>query len=126
MSAAPERVLVALGAMAGGLGVALSAAASHVTGGGTLDISARFLLVHAPALIGIAAATRSGLLHRGVALASGAVLVLGVVLFSGDLAYRAFRSAALFSWAAPGGGILLIAGWALAAVAAVIGGRNSA
>ena len=122
----PERVLVALGAIAGCLGVALSAAASHVTGGGTLDVSARFLLAHAPALIGLAAAIATYLVHRPTALAAGSLLAIGLALFSGDLASRAFQGAALFPMAAPAGGILLIAGWALVAAAAVIVGRKPA
>ncbi len=120
----PERALMALGGLAGCLGIALSAAASHGAGGGTLDISARFLLAHAPALIGVALATGSGLAHRRTALAAGALLASGVALFSGDLAVRAFRGAALFAMAAPTGGILLMAGWALLVVAAVMGGRT--
>nr|WP_210261160.1 DUF423 domain-containing protein [Enterovirga sp. DB1703] len=115
-----------MGALAGCLGVALSAAASHVTGGGTLEISARFLLVHAPALIGVAAGAATGLLHRAAALAAGAILVLGLALFSGDLAARALRGAALLPMAAPAGGILMMAGWLLAALSAVIGGRRAA
>ena len=119
-----ERVLVGLGAIAGCLGVALAAAASHVTGGGTLDTSARFLLAHAPALIGLAAASAAGLTHRSVGLTAACLIALGLALFSGDLAHRAVRSAALFPMAAPAGGVLMMAGWALAAAAAVIGGRK--
>jgi uncharacterized membrane protein YgdD (TMEM256/DUF423 family) len=124
VSFGPERILVALGAVAGCLGVALSAAAAHVTGGGTLETSARFLLAHAPALIGVAAIAAAGLGHRTVALASGTLLALGLALFSGDLAWRAFGGSSLFPMAAPAGGIILMGGWALAAAAAVIGGRR--
>jgi uncharacterized membrane protein YgdD (TMEM256/DUF423 family) len=124
VKAEPERVLIGLGAVAGCLGVALSAAASHMTAGATLEISARFLLAHAPALIGVAGAAAAGLVHRRVALAAGALLSLGLVLFSGDLALRAFGAASPFAMAAPAGGILLIGGWALTAAAAVIGGRR--
>lgn len=122
MSTVPERLLVVLGAVAGCLGVALSAAAAHVTGGGTLETSARFLLAHAPALVGLAAAAAAGLAHRNTALVAGALLALGLALFSGDLAYRGFRAEALFPMAAPAGGVLMMGGWALAAVSAVIGG----
>ena len=124
MKSGPERILVALGALAGCLGVALSAAASHMAAGATLEISARFLLAHAPALIGVAAAAAAGLVHRRVALAAGALLALGLVLFSGDLALRAFGAASPFPMAAPAGGVLLMGGWAMAAAAAVIGGRT--
>lgn len=125
MRSGPERVLVALGAIAGCLGVALSAAAAHMSAGASLDISARFLLVHAPALIGLAASAAAGLLHRRVALISGALLALGLAVFSGDLAIRSLGRVALFPMAAPVGGIMLIGGWAMAAAAAVIGGRSA-
>ena len=120
----PERCLVALGAVAGCLGVALAAAASHGSGGTTLETSSRILLAHAPALVGLAAVTAAGLAYRTFAIASGALIAVGVALFSGDLAHRAFRSTALIPMAAPTGGVLMIAGWALAAVSAVMGGRK--
>ena len=121
MSAWPERLLVILGAVAGCLGVALSAAAAHGPRGATLDTSARFLLVHAPALVGVAAAIAAGLLHRKLALLSAFVLAVGVALFSGDLAVRVYQGAALFPMAAPAGGLALMAGWALLSVTALLG-----
>jgi uncharacterized membrane protein YgdD (TMEM256/DUF423 family) len=124
MTSGPERALVALGALAGCLGVALAAAAAHVAAGATLETSATVLLAHAPALVGLAAAAAAGLLHRPVALASGALLALGLALFSGDLALRAFGYASPLPMAAPAGGILLMAGWAVIAASAVIGGRR--
>ena len=120
----PERALLALGAVSGCLGVALAAAAAHGPGGTSLETSSRFLLMHAPALIGLAAASAAGLGQRALTVLAGALLALGLALFSGDLAYRAFRSAALFPTAAPIGGLLLMGGWALVAVAAVMGGRK--
>lgn len=125
MSAAPERLLVLAGAAAGCLGVAVSAAASHGGGGATLDTSGRFLLFHAPALIGTAAAIRCGLAHRGTGLAAGLLLAAGLTLFAGDLSWRAVRGGALFPGAAPAGGLALLAGWAALAAAAVAGGRES-
>ncbi|MDB5559205.1 MAG: hypothetical protein JWQ36_2139 [Enterovirga sp.] len=121
----PERVLVALGAVAGCLGVALAAAAAHVAAGeGTLGIAAQFLLAHAPALIGLAAASAAGVAHRVVAIVAGGLIALGVAFFAGDLAHRAFRAASLFPMAAPTGGIVLMAGWAVAAASAVVGGQK--
>ncbi|MFY9290027.1 MAG: DUF423 domain-containing protein, partial [Methylorubrum rhodinum] len=51
--------------------------------------------------------------------AAGALLV-GLALFSGDLAMRALAGQALFPMAAPTGGFVLMAGWLLAAVVALI------
>ena len=120
----PERSLIALGCVAGCLGVALSAAAAHVGSGATLETSARFLLFHAPALIGLAAAVAAGLLHPALGRIAGAALAIGLALFSGDLALRALRGATLLTMAAPTGGIVLMAGWALGVAAALVGGSR--
>ena len=114
-----DKALAALGAVAGLAGVALSAAAAHVAGGGNLDTAARFLLFHAPALLGRAALAGMGLIHPGAGRAAGFALALGLVLFCGDLALRAFRGVPLFPMAAPTGGFLLMGGWALATLAAL-------
>lgn len=115
-----ERAVVAAGALCGIAGVGLSAAAAHVTGSGSLDISARFLLVHAPALLALAALLRVGLVHRPIAAIAGAALLVGLVLFSGDLAVRALYGVAPIPMAAPVGGVLLILGWLLLAAASVV------
>ena len=47
-------------------------------------------------------------------------LVLGLVLFCGDLSRRAFSGMALFPRAAPTGGILLMLGWLLVGISAVL------
>lgn len=119
MTAAPERALVALGAVAGFAGVALSAAAAHMPGGPGFDVPARFLLVHAPALLGLAALIAADAVQPALGRCAGAVLVLGLALFCGDLILRAFRGVALLPMAAPIGGTLLMAGWALVALAAL-------
>lgn len=115
-----DRLLVVLAALSGGAGVALSAAAAHAAGGANLDTAARFLLVHAAAILGIAALAGAGLAHPAVGRAAGWALLVGVALFAGDLSMRAFRSTALFPMAAPGGGILLMLGWGLVALSALI------
>jgi uncharacterized membrane protein YgdD (TMEM256/DUF423 family) len=43
-----------------------------------------------------------------------------VALFAGDLTMRAFTGAGLFPLAAPSGGIAMIAGWAMVALAALM------
>lgn len=116
-----DRVLIVAAALSGVSGVAASAAAAHVTGGGTLDTAARFLLVHAAALLGIAALAGTGAVHPTLARFAGSVLAIGLVLFAGDLASRTLRGAALAPMAAPAGGIGMMIGWGLVAVAALIG-----
>ena len=114
-----DRILIALGAIAGLAGVALSAAAAHVTGAGSLETAARFLLFHAPALLALAALSGTRLVHPGLGRAAGFALVLGLGLFSGDLALRALQGVPLFPMAAPSGGVILMLGWVLIAVAAL-------
>jgi uncharacterized membrane protein YgdD (TMEM256/DUF423 family) len=117
---AADRILVALAALAGVLGVALSAAAAHAAGGTNLETAARFLLIHAAALLGIAALIGLGVLSPGLGRAAAWALVVGLVLFCGDLSARAFWSTPLFPRAAPTGGIVLMIGWALVALAALL------
>ena len=113
------RILIVLAALSGLLGVGLSAAAAHVTGG-QLATAAQFLLFHAPALLALVALTAAGLLQPGLAQAAGYLLVLGLILFCGDLSRRAFSGAALFPRAAPTGGILLMLGWLMVGSSALL------
>ncbi len=106
------RILVLAGGLAGAGGVALSAAAAHA-GGAFTGTVASFLLAHAPALLAI------GLAGPGRVLRIGSfVLLLGLVLFCGDLLARDFLGDRLFPFAAPTGGTLLILGWLIIAVSA--------
>ena len=120
----PERVLVALGALAGVLGVALSAAASHMTGNASLQIAAQFLLFHAPALLVLAALVSQGGVNARLGRLSGFLMALGLVLFCGDLSRRALSGVALAPMAAPTGGVLLMIGWALAGISAFVRPRS--
>ncbi|PSJ56756.1 DUF423 domain-containing protein [Kumtagia ephedrae] len=113
MTDTADRILILLAGLAGALGVALSAAAAH-RGGANLQTAATFLLVHAPALIGLS------LLAFRTARLGGYVLAVALVLFCGDLAARDFLGERLFAYAAPAGGTLLIAGWVLVAVSALL------
>ena len=113
-------MLIVLGALAGLLGVALAAAAAHHSGGANLETASRFLMLHAPVLLAVAALAGTGAVHPGLGRIAGWVIVLGLALFCGDLAMRAFRGGALFPMAAPTGGFALMAGWALIALAALL------
>ncbi|MCB8821684.1 DUF423 domain-containing protein [Microvirga rosea] len=119
-----DRLLTVAAALAGCLGVALAAAAAHVTGGGNLQTASQFLLAHAPALLALSALAASGLLNQRVARLSGYVLLLGLALFCGDLTRRAFAGMALAPLAAPTGGILLMIGWLLAGVSGLLRQRS--
>lgn len=113
----PARLLLCTAGIAGALGVAAAARASHM-GDDNLAIAANFLLMHAPALLGLS------LLAAGrLATLAGAVLALGLALFAGDLAMRSFTGDALFPFAAPLGGGSLILGWLLVVAAGLWGRR---
>jgi uncharacterized membrane protein YgdD (TMEM256/DUF423 family) len=116
----PERILGLLAGLAGLLGVALSAAAAHLAPGQTLDTAARFLLLHAGVLVGLVALLAGASIRPGIGRLAGYVIVLGLVLFSGDLAVRAFFAVPLAPMAAPTGGVLLMVGWALIGLAALL------
>jgi len=116
----PVLALGALAALMGAVGVALAAAAAHKGGGEFAQTAAYFLILHAAALLGVAAAARGFSDRPAFAralVAAGGVLGLGAILFSADIATRAFSGDRLFPMAAPTGGSLTILGWlALAAV----------
>jgi uncharacterized membrane protein YgdD (TMEM256/DUF423 family) len=113
------RLLIVLAALSGLLGVGLSAAAAHVTGG-NLATAAQFLLFHAPALLALVALVAAGLLHPTLAQVAGYMMILGLVLFCGDLSRRAFSGAPLAPMAAPTGGILVMLGWLLVGLSALL------
>ena len=119
-----DRVLAALAAVAGGLGVAGSAAAAHTSGGETLKTAAQFLLFHAPAILALTGLAAAGLTRGALTRLAAAALLIGLVLFSGDLALRALTGTPLFPMAAPSGGVVLMAGWLLAAIAVLIPTRR--
>lgn len=112
-----DRALIALAGLAGALGVGLSAAAAHIAGATSLATAAQFLLFHAPALLALALLAVSGRVLPVPARIAGFAIALGLALFSGDLSVRALLQVPLFPMAAPSGGMILIFGWVMVAVA---------
>ena len=115
-----DRVLLGLAGLCGLLGVAASAAAAHLTAGESLRTAAQFLLFHAPLVVGLVALSSSGRVNARAAQGAAAAVCLGLGLFSGDLAMRAIMGVALFPYAAPAGGIVLMLAWLMTAVIAVL------
>jgi uncharacterized membrane protein YgdD (TMEM256/DUF423 family) len=113
-----SRLLLVAAGVCGALGVAAAAAASH-GGDDNLGIAANFLLLHAPVLIGL-----SLMAWNRIAVAAGVVLLIGLVLFAGDLAARSQLGSALFPLAAPLGGGGLIVGWLLVSLAGAMGRKD--
>jgi uncharacterized membrane protein YgdD (TMEM256/DUF423 family) len=115
-----SRIVIALAGLMGVSGVILAAVGAHVAPGTGLDSAAYILLFHAAAVLGATAILHQGLLWRPSATVALVAWVLGSALFSGDLALRALVGHRLFPMAAPSGGTLLIGGWALLAIAALL------
>jgi uncharacterized membrane protein YgdD (TMEM256/DUF423 family) len=122
-----QRLNFALGVLAalmGAGGVMLAAAAAHTGGGEMGQTAAYFLLLHAAALLGVAACSGASVENAALARALplfGAGLGLGAIIFAADLATRAFAGARLFPLAAPIGGALMILAWLALAVAFAFG-----
>ena len=112
-------LLILIAGLMGAGGIVLAAAAAHAAPNAGLDSAAYMLLFHAAALLGGAAIMQQGVLWRPLLLAVLIAWVVGAALFSGDIALRAFAGHRLFAFAAPAGGIILIAAWLGVAVAAV-------
>lgn len=112
-------IYLIFGALFGLSGIALAAAGAHVNGAANVQIAAQFLLFHAPAVIALVCARRLDLLMQRVSALAVALLILGVVLFCGDLAWRGFRGESLLPMAAPIGGGLMMVAWALVALSAL-------
>ncbi|MBU0585837.1 MAG: DUF423 domain-containing protein [Alphaproteobacteria bacterium] len=107
-------ILIAIGGLCGAAGVALSAAAAH-SAGPNLGIAASFLLAHAPVFLAV------GMLGGNrVMLSATAALLLGVLLFCGDLVMRDYAGTRLFPMAAPAGGSIMILGWLGIAASALL------
>jgi uncharacterized membrane protein YgdD (TMEM256/DUF423 family) len=101
----PSRPLLLAAGLLGASGVALSAAAAH-QGIANVATAASFLLMHAPAFLALSILGGSRIRSFG-----SWALLLGLVIFSGDLLARAYLGTRLFPMAAPSGGVLMIGGW---------------
>lgn len=109
-------------ALMGAAGIALLAAGAHAAGG-QATTAGQMLLFHASAAMAATLARKAGSLHDGIARLAIVALLVGVALFAGDLAVRAFSGARLFPFAAPLGGGLTILGWLGLAVSALAPAR---
>ena len=114
-----ERLLAALAGLFGAAGVGLMALASHGTWP-TILYAAIMVLVHAVALLALAAGLKVGLFDRRLAPAAGCVLAFAVALFAADVTLHALTGEHLFPMAAPSGGTLSILAWLAIGLAALL------
>jgi uncharacterized membrane protein YgdD (TMEM256/DUF423 family) len=105
------QLLGMIAGLLGAAGVGAAALAAHGGYGESLGIASQFALIHAT--LAIALLNRASSIAR---IAAGLVL-LGALLFCGDLSLRALAGHALAPMAAPTGGFLMIAGWITSGIA---------
>lgn len=116
------RITLLFGSLLGGFGVMLAAAANHTADTGLLANASAMALAHAPVLIAIAL----GWHHLATARYASVAMMLGTLLFIGDLLSRHFAGHALFPMAAPAGGIAMMGSWIILASSAIIKVKKSA
>jgi uncharacterized membrane protein YgdD (TMEM256/DUF423 family) len=114
-----SKLHLVIAALMGLAGTVLLAMSAH-GGGASLQTAGHFLLFHAPVIIAVTAIRRLELMPMRWGANSITVLILGVTLFSGDLALRSFKGIGLFPNAAPIGGGLIMLGWVTLAVCALM------
>lgn len=117
------RITGAIACLAGAAGVALAALGTH-GGYPRADTAARMLLFTAPAVLALLALGRNGDLAPRIGRIGVPVLLAGAIVFAGDLVLRDVGWRLLPGFAAPLGGMMMIAGWVLAATAMAMGRRR--
>jgi uncharacterized membrane protein YgdD (TMEM256/DUF423 family) len=112
--------LLIFACLMGASGIVLTAASAHGAAGTGLDSAGYLLLLHAATVIGGVALLHQTVLSRTTGLVALCGFVVGAALFAGDVASRAYLGSRLFPMAAPTGGMILIAGWLVLALAALL------
>lgn len=122
------RAFLAIAGLSGALSVGVDAASRHLLAGDVyrLDLaatSARYGIIHAVALLGVAALLNQGGGHRWLVL-GGWFFVAGLALFCGSLDLIAAGSWARLAVLTPWGGSAFIAGWLSILVWAIVPPRS--
>jgi uncharacterized membrane protein YgdD (TMEM256/DUF423 family) len=121
-----KAILLVVAGLMGAAGITVAALGAHVYVGAGFDIAGNILLFHAAAVLGTVAIIDRGLAAPLVGLLSGSGLVLGSLLFAGDIVLPIYIGLDPFPSAAPIGGTLLIVSWVGIAVAAAMQPARSA
>ncbi len=116
------RTFVLLGAVFGGIAVALGAFAAHALAAHgaprmleVFETAVRYQMFHALALFAVAWVGQAT--HAASARLAGWAFVLGIVLFSGSLYAMVFSGVRTLGMITPLGGVAFIIGWVALAVA---------
>lgn len=112
------RILVILSGIMGADGVILAAIAAHQGDAARLMPASSMLLFHATAVLAVVALAERRVVAARGGLTAAFGFVVASALFAGDLCLRHFAGHALFPFAAPTGGTLLIVSWLVLAIAA--------
>lgn len=119
-----DKTFFALGALVGCLGVAAGAFGAHALSARLapdrlqlFELAARYQMIHALALIAAAWAVQR--YPSGASNAAGWLLFAGVLIFCGTIYALAFGAPRVLGAVTPIGGLSLIAGWLMLAVAAL-------
>lgn len=115
----------ALAGLMGAAGVGVGAAAAHGGGNDLARTAADFLLFHAAAVLGGSALALAVGRSSALLVAALGLLVVGGILFGGELAVAGLADWRPVPLAAPTGGLCLIAGWLGLAAAALAAGRRA-
>ena len=118
-----RQVTLVVAGLLGAAGVALAAASAHIPNGQGAQSAAYLLIMHATAAVAVLAGGFQ-FQNRSLFRVSTALMLVGATLFAGDIALRAFYGGRLFPNAAPLGGMAMIAGWLVLAVAAIFSKSN--
>jgi uncharacterized membrane protein YgdD (TMEM256/DUF423 family) len=119
-----DSLLIALAGAMGAAGVILTAAGAHGKPGAGLDSAGYLLLIHACAAVAAIAAARQGIVLRPLGAIAVWGFVVGAALFAADVSARAYLGHRLFPFAAPIGGLILIASWLVLTVSALLALRG--
>ncbi|MBX8824596.1 DUF423 domain-containing protein [Ochrobactrum sp. SFR4] len=115
MTAGVERLFLFFSGLSGAAAMTSYAASAHGDHA-FLGVVAPILLGHAAAFFGFSfLSVRSRAIYW-----AGILVLLGLVLFAGDLILRDLTGNRLFAMAAPTGGTLMIGGWLMTALCAFI------
>jgi uncharacterized membrane protein YgdD (TMEM256/DUF423 family) len=106
--------------LTGAGGIILAAAAAHGESDPRLQTAASFLMIHAAATLAVCGLALAVPQRGNWFLCAAGLFLSGSLFFGGDLSARALAGTRLFPMAAPLGGTLLIFGWALVTLAALV------
>jgi len=123
MPAAPDwfsRLAIIIAGVLGATGVAAAAGATHLGDDHILGSLSQIALTQAPAVLALGLMGGTSLLTR----AATALIGLGALVFSADLAAIHFQGASPLPMAAPVGGSAMILGWLMLIPVAVLYRRS--